>query len=992
MIVRASINLIPLKTWPRRCAFALMALAGAHPAFGLDAHKALTQYSRTVWTQQQGLPQDTVRAITQTPDGYLWLGTDEGLARFDGYEFVVFNRDHDNLPSNSITALAVRKDGSLWIGTPNGLAQYQDRRFHVYTQKDGLLDDSIGALFVDHADTLWIAAGGNLSRFDGSKFTNFRPERDIPMRAARGITEDAKHTLFVAGNNSIAKLEDGKFGSVFAPSTLQEDFPSGMLADHAGHLWILGVRGLIESFADGHIRRYGARDGLSDSFGLHALWEDRDQNLWVGTDKGLARLEGDQFRMRADTPNSEPDSVLCIFEDREGALWTGGNKGLARFRDDTFTVYGKDEGLPSDQPNAIFEDHRGTIWIGFLDRGLIPFSGQKTLVPLPGFSLPEDRVYSIRETRAGELLVATRDGLLRLKDGHVRKFVPPDPQGRKRVYDALEVSDREIWLALPSGLGELVGEQFQMVIESGPVMLDSSFVTLEKGADGSIWAGTIRKGLWSVSAAGKRLYTIADGLGSNQIRSLYLDRDGTLWIGTFGGGLSAWSSGKFANYTAKDGLLSDNISKVTDDGESLWLSTTRGICRISKTQLRDFAAHRIKALQPVNYGIADGLRSAQSSPEIGAGGGRHADGSLWFATTRGTAVYKPGAPHRTEAPLPLGLSEMSADGLPLDWTKGPKIPPGSGRLEIRYAAIHLSAPDRVQYSYNLAGLDPDWIQADTRRVVNYNNLSHGQYRFMVRAQLPGGPASEASYAFEVLPHFYETGWFRLLGAALLAAVVWMAYQLRVRQVHSQYGLLVEERARLAREVHDTLAQGFVGITSQLDVVEMSLPPNADPARGYLNVARRMARHSLTEARRSVMDLRAAALDDQDLGAALDSGARHWTEGSGIDVEVEVTGEASKLPEEVAHHILRIAQEAVTNVVKHARASKIIIKLHIQPRSLNLKIQDNGCGFERDDAFASTHGHFGLMGMQERAERLGGKLSLTSEAGKGTLVDVEVPVP
>ena len=504
-------------------------------------------------------------------------------------------------------------------------------------------------------------------------------------------------------------------------------------------------------------------------------------------------------------------------------------------------------------------------------------------------------------------------------------------------------------------------------------MLDSSFVTLENGEDGSIWAGTIRKGLWHVSAAGTRLYTTADGLGSDQIRSLYRDRAGTLWIGTFGGGLSALRGGKFVTYTAKDGLLSDNISKVTDDGESLWLSTTRGICRVSKKQLQDFAEHRIKALQPVNYGIADGLRSAQSSPEIGSGGGRHSDGSLWFVTTRGAAVYEPGVPARTQAALTVGLAEMSADGRQLDWAGSPQIPPANGRLQIRYSAIHLSAPEQVQYSYKLAGLDSDWVQADGRRAVNYTGLGHGHYRFQVRAQLPGGPASEASYEFEVLPHFYETGWFRMLGAALLAAIVWMVYQLRVRQVHSRYALLVEERARLAREVHDTLAQGFVGISSQLDVVEMSLPKDADPARGYLDLARRMARHSLTEARRSVMDLRAAALDDQDLGAALDSGARLWTEGSGIGVEVEVTGETSKLPEQTAHHVLRIAQEAVTNAIKHARASKITLKLHIQPDGLNLQILDNGCGFDREDVFAAMNGHFGLMGMQERAERLGGKL-------------------
>ena len=288
------------------------------------------------------------------------------------------------------------------------------------------------------------------------------------MRAVRAVTENARHTLLVAGNSAVAKLENGKFSSVFEPAVLKNDFPGGMQVDHNGNLWILGVHGFIQRLPDGRIRRYGARDGLSDSFGLHAIWEDRDRNLWVGTDNGVARLEGGRFETWNGSQGGPRDSVLCIFEDREGNLWIGSNNGLTRFREDAFTVYGKDEGLPSDEPNAIFEDHAGTIWIGFLDRGLVPFSGRKPRASRQGPALPQDPVYSIRETQAGELLVAARDGLTRLKDGHVRKFVPPDPQGRKRVYDALEGSDGRIWLALPSGLGELQGDQFRTVIEVGP--------------------------------------------------------------------------------------------------------------------------------------------------------------------------------------------------------------------------------------------------------------------------------------------------------------------------------------------------------------------------------------------------------------------------------------------------------------------------------------------------------------------------------------------
>jgi signal transduction histidine kinase len=517
---------------------------------------------------------------------------------------------------------------------------------------------------------------------------------------------------------------------------------------------------------------------------------------------------------------------------------------------------------------------------------------------------------------------------------------------------------------------------------------------LAEGSDGAIWVGTMSNGLWRYKAGEKRLYTTADGLGSDQIRSLYLehgpDHSDALWIGTVDGGLNVLRDGKVVRYTARDGLPSDNIRNVTDDGESLWLSTTRGISRVSKQQLRDFAEHRIKSLQPVNYEVGDGLRSAQTID-----GQRHTDGTLWFITSRGIAVYDPRAQENSNLPPLILLVDLSMDGRRFrgeaDAAHAPRLPPGSGRLQIRYTGIHLRAPDRVHYYYTLSGLDTDWVRADGLRAVNYDRLRQGHYRFRIKAELPGGPSSETFFEFDLLPHYYQTAWFRILAALALAGMIWMAYRLRDRQVRSRFAMVLEERARLAREVHDTLAQGFVGIASQLDVVEMNMPADARPARGALELARRMARHSITEARRSVMDLRAAALEDQDLGVALESGAHLWAANSGIDVKVDVRGEAGDLPEEVAHHVFRIGQEAITNAVNHADATQISLSLNIESRLLRLQVIDDGCGFEPEDVFTSRNGNFGLIGMRERAERLDGQLRLESHPGKGTRLDVTVPL-
>jgi len=960
-------------------------------ALALDPRKSLTQYSRTIWTQERGLPQDTIRAITQTNDGYLWLGTDEGLARFDGYEFTVFNKTNGDLPDNSITALAAANDGGLWIGTSNGLTEYREGRFRTLTVKQGLPDAAITALLADREGALWVVAGVYLCRYQNGRFTTFKPDTGIPVSSARALCEDAKHDLWVAGFSRVVRRTGGKFVTIMQAEVLDGMVVLTMMADRDGGIWIGGNRGIIRRSANGEIRKFGMRDGLPDT-AVRALWTDRDGNIWAGGNNGMARLEGERFATSGRDPE-DSDGVRCLFEDREGDLWIGANGGLSRWRNDIFTVYGKPEGLPSDAPNAVFQDRGGKVWVGFNDLGLMLFSGSESRRYTTREGLPDNEVFRIREGLNGGLLVSTRNGVASMVAGKFQTFHPPDELGRTAVLDAIEDAQGALWLATPGGLSVVRGKQFRNVVAGGPTLIDF-MVTLCEGRDGELWAGSYGKGLWRVKGDERRQYTTSDGLSSDQIRSLYQDAQGTVWIGTYGGGLNALRDGRFVHYTERDGLPSDNIGKVFDDGESLWLSTTRGICRIARSQLAEFSAGKRSRLAPINYGVDDGLRSAQCAPAYPTAGGgiRTADGRLWFTTGRGLAVLDPDARKLTALSPMAHLAQMTADGGAVDLSRAARLAPGTDRLQIRYTGIHLSAPERVQYFYKLDGLDTDWVAAGGRRVIDFNSLRHGHYRFNMRAELPGGPGSQQSFDFEVLPHFWETAWFRTFCLGALVAGAWAVYQLRLRQIRSRFGLVLDERARLAREIHDTLAQGFVGISSQLDAGAMCMPQDTTQARSYLEMARRMARHSLTEARRSVMDLRASALDEQDLAAAIESGMRLWTAGSGVEVEVEVLGPGAKLPEEMEQHLLRIAQEAVTNALKHAGASRIAVKLHREARQLHLRISDNGRGFDQQDVFSSRAGHFGVIGMRERAERLGGELRLASNPGEGTEVEVTVPLP
>jgi signal transduction histidine kinase len=729
------------------------------------------------------------------------------------------------------------------------------------------------------------------------------------------------------------------------------------------------------------LKRYRRKEGLSDAFGLNVILADSVGSIWVGTDWGLARQEGSRFHTLPEPRDG--GAVRCIFEDREGNLWAGSDHGLVRYRDDVFTSLNQSNGLPDNGPTAIYEDRKGTIWAGF-DDGVFSLHGQQAApVRIVSSKL---FVRHLRETRQGALLVPSRQGLIRIDNGREDTFIAPDPQGRKTVFDALEDKNGTLWLALPNGLGEVVHGRFNTVIPGGPLYQDDSFNVLAGGVDGSIWAGTFSNGLWRYKNGEARLFTAADGLSSSQIRSLYFDAQGTLWIGTLDGGLNAFRDGMFVSYRARDGVLSDNIYGITGDGESLWLSTPRGICRITLSQLADFAAGRVKSLQPANYGVADGLRSAQTTD-----GERFSNGTLWFATSRGIAIYDPR--DRAGAALPplIHILDLTVGRRSFD-QPNPHLPEGSGRVQIRYAAIHLRAPDRIRYSYMLDGLDSDWTNVDGARVVNFDNLKHGHYRFRVKADLPGGSPGESALEFDIEPHYYETFWFRMAGMLGVAILAWTAYKFRERQVQSRFALVLQERARLAREVHDTLAQGFVGIAQQLDVVEITMPAEAEAARSALGLARSMARHSLTEARRSLMDLRAAALEDQDLAIALQSAAHRWAANSHVSLSVDVRGDTSRVPEEVAHHVFRIAQEAVANAVNHATPAHVDVRLKIEPRQLQLDVEDDGSGFEPQTVFAAEGGSFGLIGMRERAERIDGALLVDSHPGKGTRVEVKVPLP
>jgi len=971
--------------------FALAALLGcSSPAWPLDPHKSVTQYARTAWTHADGLPEDTVKAIAQTKDGYLWIGTDEGLARFDGYDFVTFKKADGVLPSNSIEALATGNDGALWIGTADGLACYRAGKFRTYTIRDGLPDNFVVSVFEDHTGTVWVASGSSLSRLDHDRFVNYSADRILPVRRVRRIYEDHHNTILVAGRGGVVKRSGENFVPVLSLNDLTTDqFAS--LEDRAGNVW-LGGTDLMMRTAEGKIKTLGPPNGFT--YGpIRALINDRDNNTWIGTDDGLARFENGRFVYYRLDERHTPDRIRCMFEDREGNLWLGMSNGLYRLHDTLFTNYGMPEGWPSDEPITVHEDHKGQLWVGYQGAGIVSFRGASVRAYSTRDGLLSNEIFSIRETRRGDLLVMTRAGVSVMRDGLFSSY--PRQAGVIPV-DILEDRDGQVWVAASGGIYQIKGTGFRRMVPPipGVAFWSDSAVVLSEGLDGSIWAGTFGAGLWRIKDGKARRYTTADGLTSDRIRSLSQDQDGTLWIGTFGGGLDAYRDGVFAHYTARDGLLSDNISHIEDDrAGALWLATTGGVCRIVKAQLRDFTRGAIRSLSPVNYGSHDGLRSTQCAPgvPIGGGGTRTHDGRLWFPTARGLSVIDPNTPLAKEIPPVLHIVAISVDGHAVEAERAARFRAGSNHLQFRYSAIHLVAPEEVRYEYLLEGLDRDWVSARSRRVIDYSTLHHGSYRFRARASIPGLPPSEASFGFEIMPHFYEMSSFLWLCVGSLIGALFGLYRMRLRQIRGRFSLVLDERTRMAREIHDTLAQGFFGISSQLDALSLQMDRQSEAARQHLQLAQKMARHSLVESRRSVMNLRDSTFDDLDLASSLEKAAPQWAGGDPNLIEVQVSLPLRKLPRDIEENTFRIAQEAVANSLKHANATKVTISLQAANGRLVLVVNDNGRGFESNGAFSALNGHYGLLGMRERAGHMGGQMELSSLPSRGTSVTLSVPL-
>lgn len=1017
--------------------------------WALGTPKPLKQYGRQSWQSDTGLPQNTVHAIAQTKDGYIWMATEGGVVRFDGQDLRTFDTGNTHeLPSNSINDLAVDGAGTLWISTSGGLVRREGNRFIAMTTATGLPSNMVrfvrarrgGGVLVataagvalgdangfhavaavgvdiaqelvaqDAAGTIWIGSGQQVFTLaagagDASAVTV------ADVGEIQAVAADGSGSVWVGGRNGLALLRDGRR----VPLDLGEGGNrnvTSLLAMANGDVWIGTDAGVFE-YARGAMKRVGGQAGATSGHVLR-MFADREGAVWVAYDLGVSRVVDGQLQEPIDIAGA-----LSIFEDREGDMWFGTDVGGATIlREQAFSTLTTQDGLSDDFVRAVFQDHAGTIWLGTNRGGLNRVAQGKVsaLVASKGAGgLSSNVVLALAESE-GDLWIGTPDGLSRMHNGKLRLFTTADGLPDDFVRSLYTDTDGSLWIGTRNGLSHYAHGGFTSYSRMDGLGGDL-IGSIMRGRDGTLWVGTLN-GLSKFDGTSFKNFTTKDGLAGDAITTLAEDHEGTLWVASHSSGLTRLLGGKFtAIDSARAGLPQEIYSVLEDDseagglkrqtpcgngktqgdcgGSSLWMGSSKGVYRVALDALKAFADGHSATLAVESFGVGDGMRISECSSGGHPAAWRMIDGSLWFATLKGAASIKPGAGYESViAPL-IAVEDVLVDDVPVATDEALILRPGHDRITIRYAGLGFRAPQKLRFRYKLEGFDREWIEAGTRRTAFYTNVPAGSYRFVVYASNGDGVWSEVpgEVSFTIEPHFYRTIWFYGCVLALVSLLAWLIYRARVRTVEAQYQAVLAERNRIAREIHDTLAQGYVGISVQLEVASRLLQVSKEAAAQQLENTKEYVRSSLADARSSIWNLRSPGAESETLPARLAAAVKSRQESDQPALRFDAHGSFRPVDRRVEDELLKIAQEAVINALRHAAASTVTVALSYHTGGdtsgdadwLQLTVTDDGKGFEPATVGA---GHYGVQGMQERAAAIDAVLRIESEAGTGTTVEL-----
>ena len=976
------------------------------PVTALDPSRQISQYAHTAWRIEDGAFSGTPNAIAQSTDGYLWIGTDAGLMRFDGVRFVPWVPPDGR--QMSIYSLLGGRDGSLWIGAATGLSRSKNGGITDYPNIRG----RVNSILEDRAGAVWFARSrlrdknGPVCRVLRDETRCFGEADKIPFPTASALAEDnAGGHLWIGSATGLSRWQPGASTS-YLPKELRRfeglAGVGGIALDRDGSVWVgfFNYGRALQQL----VQNVWKLMPLPDVGGAHveasSLLMDRDNALWVGTtSSGIFRVYKGKADHFGGAEGLSSDSVRGFYQDREGNLWVATARGIDRFHGLAVTSFSKRDGLTTDSVMSVLAAPSGTVWIG--NRGGLDFLRNGTPDDTPGSlraanGLPGQRVTALLEDHAGRLWVGVDGGLTIYERGRFRPVLRNgSPFGI--VRSMIEDSDRNVWV-------RVAPRQLFRIVFSGPewsVREELDAPPIPNGAIapdplGGIWLGGFGAGLFRYRA-GKYEQMVANS-GSDAVANVLADPDGSVWAAT-NRGLVLWKQGQLQTLDSKNGLPCDGIVAVLRDNQrALWLYAKCGIVAIADSELKRWRTEPQATLRVRTFDIFDGAQPSPTTFQPAAS--KSPDGRLWFANDTDLQMIDPNNLYENRLPPPVQMEQIVADRKNYLPRENLRLPALIRDLEIDYTALSFVVPQKVRFRYRLDGRDQSWQEPQTRRQAFYSDLPPGPYRFRVIASNNDGVWNEAgaSWNFSIAPAYYQTAWFRVVSAGFFFSILWAIFRIRLRQIRAgisaRFDERLDERTRLAREIHDTFLQTIQG--SKM-VAEVALDGPDDPVRMRRSLEKLSGwlTRGTEEGRAALNSLRISTTQKNDLADAfrragedcLPTGALPT---GAMTFGLSVQGTAKDMHPIIRDEVYRIGYEAIRNACLHSGASRLEVELSYA-QDLVLRVLDNGKGIGADAAAAAgKDGHFGLKGMQERATRVRGRLFLSSSAGKGTRVELIVP--
>lgn len=746
----------------------------------------LKHYIHKIYSSEDGLPHNSARALVQTPDGYLWIGTQDGLVRFDGANFLVFDKDNTSaFKHNDITALIETHDSTLWIGTYNGLVSYREGKFTAHPTNAGREHEIVRALASDREGNIWVGTmNAGVQKFIHGTYEFIGAAQGLKNSSVHAIAVDKKDRIWIGTDGGVDVYDRGRWSYYRTQNGLPDESIHNFCIGSDSTVWIATSKG-IAGWKNNVFRTYSKAQGLSDD-NIRYIYEDRSHNLWLGTgNSGISQFTDGGFSTYKSSDGLSGNLVVSVLEDMEGSIWVGTYKdGLNQFWKGKFKNLTEQDGVPPRTARAMITAHDGSVWIGTEGGGVLRYNG-KTFLPILENELGSDYIRSLFEDSHKSFWIGLREGLAHYQNGTTRIYTMKDGLTQNFIRVIAEDHQGSIWVGTYNGgVHKFENGRFINYYDKGmPAHLIRSILV---DSEGALWIGS-NEGLLYWQRGSVKIYTHKDGLPVDPIFDMMEDSSHTLWMGSYGGGLVRMKDGKITRYTYAQGLSNDIVLKILeDDLGNLWLSSMQGISSVSKKMLEDFADGKIDRIQCSVYDASDGMIVGECS---GPAGCKTPDGKLWFPTPKGIVVVDPQHMQKNNLAPPVTIEKVVIDRIEYSAFEFANIPPGEGEVEFFYGAMSFIAPRKVHFQYRLEGYDKEWVTAGSRRAAFYTNLAPGNYNFRIKARNSDGIWNEAgtNFSFELMPHFYQSYWFAFAVLIVLAGTIFLFYRYRVSR------LLVREK-------------------------------------------------------------------------------------------------------------------------------------------------------------------------------------------------------